>query len=190
MLLEFQARNKHVKVTQENATQLIHSWVRNERKLYKKDPQSYDLERYKRLTELGFQYSLNKKQTIFGEGMASLVEFVKHHGRCVVPTQYPQNQQLAHWAKYVRRESHKLFTIGTSKFKLEKAMELAKLGFYKKKNWFEGAQDMLDFYIKTFNKTPHVETEVVLPLASAEVLPPPEIEYFAMAEVIDPQEAE
>jgi hypothetical protein len=42
MLLEFQARNSHVKVTQGNATQLIYSWVRNERQLCKKYPQSYD----------------------------------------------------------------------------------------------------------------------------------------------------
>jgi hypothetical protein len=42
MLLEFQARNYHVKVTQGNATELLYSWVRNERQLYKKDPQSYD----------------------------------------------------------------------------------------------------------------------------------------------------
>jgi hypothetical protein len=68
-----------------------------------------------------------------------LTEFVEQHGHCVVPTQCPQNQQLAHWAKYLRRESHKLFTTGTSKVKLENAMELAELGFYKKKNGFEGA---------------------------------------------------
>jgi hypothetical protein len=49
---------------------------------------------------------------------------------------------------------------------------------------------VLDFYNKTFNKTPPVETEVVLPLASAEVVPPLEIKPFAMAEVIDTQEAE
>jgi hypothetical protein len=42
MLLEFQARNNHVKVTQVNATQLLYIWVRNERQLYKKYPQSYD----------------------------------------------------------------------------------------------------------------------------------------------------
>jgi hypothetical protein len=42
MLLEFQARNNHVKVTQGNVTQLIYSWVRNKRQLYKKDPQSYN----------------------------------------------------------------------------------------------------------------------------------------------------
>jgi hypothetical protein len=29
MLLEFQGRNNHIKVTQGNATQLIYSWVRN-----------------------------------------------------------------------------------------------------------------------------------------------------------------
>jgi hypothetical protein len=52
MLLEFQARNNHVKVTQGNATQLIYSWVRNERQLYKKDPQSHYPLYYKRLTEL------------------------------------------------------------------------------------------------------------------------------------------
>jgi hypothetical protein len=138
MLLEFQARNNHAKVTQGNATQLIYSWVRNERQLYKKDPQSCDPMHYKRLTELGFQYSLNKKQTTFNEGLVFLVEFSKQHGHCAVPTQYPQNQKLDHWVKYLRHESYKLFTTGTSKVKLEKAMELAELGFYKKKNGFEG----------------------------------------------------
>jgi hypothetical protein len=42
MLLEFQARNYHFKITQGNATQLLYSWVINERQLYKKDPQLYD----------------------------------------------------------------------------------------------------------------------------------------------------
>jgi hypothetical protein len=101
MLLEFQERNNHVKFTQVNATQMlpVYSWVRNERQLYKKDPQSYDPLHYKRLTELGFQYSLNRKQTIFSEGLVFLTEFVKQHGHCVIPIYYPQNQQLAHWAK-------------------------------------------------------------------------------------------
>jgi hypothetical protein len=57
MLLEFKARQNKVKVTQGNATQLMYRWIRNERQLYKKE----DLLHYKRLTELGFQYSLNKK---------------------------------------------------------------------------------------------------------------------------------
>jgi hypothetical protein len=35
MLLECQARNNHIKVTQGNATELIYSWVRSERQLYK-----------------------------------------------------------------------------------------------------------------------------------------------------------
>jgi hypothetical protein len=71
-------------------------------------------------------------------------------------------------------------------------MELAELGFYKKKNGFEGAQHVLAFYSKTFNKTSPVETEVVLPHASAEVVHHQEMEpfYVAVAEVIDPQEAE
>jgi hypothetical protein len=120
-----------------------------------------------------------------------LAEFFKQHGHCVVPTRYPQqNQQLAHWAKYLRRESRKLFTTGTSKVKLEKAMELAELGFYKKKNEFEGAQDVLEFYNNTFKKTSPVETQAILPHASAEVVHPQEMEHFAVAEVIDPQEAE
>jgi hypothetical protein len=42
MIMEFQARNNHVKVTQGNATQLLYIWVRNKRQLYKKNPQSYD----------------------------------------------------------------------------------------------------------------------------------------------------
>jgi uncharacterized glyoxalase superfamily metalloenzyme YdcJ len=99
MLLEFQARNNHVKVSQGNATQLIYSWVRNERQLYKKDPQSYNPLHYKSLTEPVFQSSLNKKQTTFSEGLVFSVDFFKQLGRCVVPTHYTQNQQLAHWAK-------------------------------------------------------------------------------------------
>jgi hypothetical protein len=62
-------------------------------------------------------------------------------------------------------------------------MELAK-------NVFEGAQDVLDFYNKTFKKTPPVETQVIRPHANAEVVHPQEIEPFAVAEVIDPKEAE
>jgi hypothetical protein len=190
MLLEFQARNNHVRCTQGNDTQLLYSWVRNVRQLYNKNPQSYDPVHYKRLTELVFQYSLNRKHTTFSEGLVFLTEFAKQHGHCVVPTQYPQNQQLDHWAKYQRRESHKLFTTGTSKVKLEKAMELAALGLYKKKNGFECAHDVLDFYNKTFKKTSPVETEVILPRASAEVVHPQEMEPFALAEVTDTQEAE
>jgi hypothetical protein len=49
---------------------------------------------------------------------------------------------------------------------------------------------VLDFYNKNFKKTPPVETEVLLPHASAEVVPPQEMEIFAVAEVIDPQEVE
>jgi hypothetical protein len=113
MLLEFQARNNHVKITQGNTTQLLYSWVRNERQLYKKNPQSYDPLHYKRLTEQGFKYSLNRKHTTFSEGLIFLKEFVKPHGHYVVPTQYQQNQQLAHRVKYLRHESHKLFTTGT-----------------------------------------------------------------------------
>jgi hypothetical protein len=64
----------------------------------------------------------------------------------------------------------KKITTGTTKVKLGKAMELAELGLYKKKNGFEGAQDVLDFYKKTFKKQ--------------------EMEPFSAKEVIDPQEAE
>jgi hypothetical protein len=121
---------------------------------------------YTLLTELGFQYSLNRKHTTSSEVSVFLVKFVKQHGYFVVLTRCAQNQQLAHWAKYLHRESHKLFTTGTSKVKLEKAMELAYIGFYKKKNGFEGAKYVLDFYNKTFKKTSPVETQVILRHAS------------------------
>jgi hypothetical protein len=51
-------------------------------------------------------------------------------------------------------------------------MELAELEFYQNKNGFEGAHDVLDFYNKTFKKTPNVETQVILAHASAEVVHP------------------
>jgi hypothetical protein len=65
----------------------------------------------------------------------------------VVPTYYPLDQQLTDWVKYLHHISRKLFTRGTSTDKLEKAMELAELGFCKKKNEFEGAYDVIDFSI-------------------------------------------
>jgi hypothetical protein len=68
-------------------------------------------------------------------------------------------------------------------------MELAELGLYKKNNGFKGAQDVLDLYNKTFKKTSPVETQVILPSASAEVVHPQEMEHFAVAVVIDPQDA-
>jgi hypothetical protein len=129
------------------------------------------------LTELGFQYSLNRENTKFSEGLVFLTEFVKQHGHCVVPTCYPQKQKLDHWAKYLRPESHKLFTTGTTKVNLEKGMELAALGFYKKNNLFEGAQDVFDFYNNNFRKTQPVETQVrvIIPHASADVVHPQDI---------------
>jgi hypothetical protein len=69
-------------------------------------------------------------------------------------------------------------------------MELAELGFYMKKNGFEGAPDVLDFYNKTFKKTSHVEIDFILPPASAEVVHCQEMEIFDVTEVINPQEAE
>jgi hypothetical protein len=69
-------------------------------------------------------------------------------------------------------------------------MELAELGFYKKKNGFEGAQYVLDFENKTFKKTSHVKTEVILPHASAEVVHHQEMEPLTVADAIDPQEVE
>jgi hypothetical protein len=142
------------------------------------------------LTELGFQCSINKKQTTFSEGLVFLAEFVKQHGHFVVTTQYPQNHQPAHWVNYLRRESHKIFTTGKSKVKIEKAMELVELGFYKKKNIVEGAQDMLDLYNKTYKKISPVETKAILTNASAEVVHHQDMEHFAVADNIDPQEAE
>jgi hypothetical protein len=69
-------------------------------------------------------------------------------------------------------------------------MELAQLGFYKKKNGFEGENDVLDFYNKTFKKKSSVGTQVILPHASAEVVHPQEMDPFDVEEVIDPREAE
>jgi hypothetical protein len=69
-------------------------------------------------------------------------------------------------------------------------MELAELGFYKRKNGFEGTQDVLDFYNKTFNKTSYVEIEIIIHHVSAEVVHHQEIEPFDVADVIDPQETE
>jgi hypothetical protein len=69
-------------------------------------------------------------------------------------------------------------------------MELAELEFYKKYNAFDGAQDVLDFYNRTFKKKSPVEVEVILPHASAEVVHPQEMEHFSIPEVIDRQEAE
>jgi hypothetical protein len=49
---------------------------------------------------------------------------------------------------------------------------------------------VLDFYNKTFKKISPVETEFILPHASAEVVHHQKMEHVVVAEVIDPQEAE
>jgi hypothetical protein len=71
---------------------------------------------------------------------------------------------------------------GHQKSSLKRAVELTDLAFYKKKNGFEGAQDVLDFYNKTFKKKSPVETKVILSRASAEVVHHQEMEPFAVPE--------
>jgi hypothetical protein len=77
IILEFQARENHINVTQGNSNHLIYSWTRNERQLYKKDSQLYNPLHYKRLTELGFQYSINNKQTTFSDALCTLLQLSK-----------------------------------------------------------------------------------------------------------------
>jgi hypothetical protein len=62
--------------------------------------------------------------------LEELNKFREEHGHCRVPTRYPQNQELAVWAKSQRRQ-FKLFCQGDGKSHIttERIQKLVKLGF-------------------------------------------------------------
>ena len=58
--------------------------------------------------------------------------FVQDNGHCVIPHNYPKNQELAHWAKRQRYQYSKKFQPGnnnTSSLTQERIQDLNKLGF-------------------------------------------------------------
>ena len=58
--------------------------------------------------------------------------FVQDNGHCVIPHNYPKNQELAHWAKRQRYQYSKKFQLGnntTSSLTQERIQDLNELGF-------------------------------------------------------------
>jgi hypothetical protein len=85
-------------------------------------------EREKALEDLGFVWDYH---TFFWEErLNDLRAFRDQHLHCSVPAKYPENQQLAIWAKRQRRQ-FKEFTQGDrcSNMTLERISKLAGIGF-------------------------------------------------------------
>jgi hypothetical protein len=87
------------------------------------------------MTELGFLYSTNNKQKIFNVGKICLQEIFNQRGHFVVPTSIQKTRNLLTGSSTFAMKAIHLST-GRLKVMLKKAMELAELGFYKKKNGF------------------------------------------------------
>jgi len=107
-------------------------WVKRQRSQYKLKREGKHCnmtdERERSLTQLGFVW--DSHAIFWDERLRELQLFRQTHGHSNVPTKYPENQQLAIWAKCQRRQ-FKLFTQGDSRsnMTLQRVFKLAKVGF-------------------------------------------------------------
>ena len=107
-------------------------WVKRQRSQYKlkmEGKRSNMTEtRQKALEDLGFVW--DSHAVFWEERLNELRIFRETHGHCNVPTKYPENQQLAIWAKCQRRQ-FKLYTQGDrhSNMTMERIRKLSNLGF-------------------------------------------------------------
>jgi hypothetical protein len=112
--------------------QSLAQWVKRQRYQYKKKKEGQHsnmiTEREQALGELGFVW--DSHAVFWEERLGELHAFREKHGHCNVPTRYPENLQLAVWAKCQRRQ-FKLFTQGRSpsNMNLERISKLMSVGF-------------------------------------------------------------
>jgi hypothetical protein len=85
--------------------------------------------RQKFLEELGFVW--DSHSAFWEERLNELHTFREKHGHCNVLTKYPENPQLAIWAKCQRRQFKLFCTEGArrSNMTLERISKLSRIGF-------------------------------------------------------------
>jgi hypothetical protein len=108
-------------------------WVKRQRYQYKLNNEGHystmTEERQKLLEELGFVW--DSHSTFWEERLNELHTFREKHGHCNVLTKYPENPQLAIWAKCQRRQFKLFCTEGAkrSNMTLERISKLSRIGF-------------------------------------------------------------
>ena len=149
-LKQFYQKHGHVHVSQgQNEDPVLAAWVKRQRYQHKLKSQgrrsTLTDEREMLLEQLGFVWESHA--AVWEERLSDLCAFAETHGHCMVPTKYPENQQLSIWVKCQRRQ-YKLFLRGEkSTMTLERIKTLASLGFVfnprKLKNSMEATEDTI-----------------------------------------------
>jgi Helicase associated domain len=106
-------------------------WVKRQRYQYKLlqegKPSSITHDRIKILEDIGFVW--DSHEAAWHERLSELMEFKSKRNSCLVPSNYPEQPQLATWVKCQRRQ-YKLYWEGRpSNMTVERIMILEKIGF-------------------------------------------------------------
>jgi len=131
-LLEFKEEYGHCLVPHDNQDNpQLARWVKRQRYQFnmRKQGKSASItdERIKILNSHGFVW--DSHEAAWEERIRQLKDFVKKHGTGSVPARYPQNPQLATWAKCQRRQ-YKLHNEGKPcNISVERILALDSLGF-------------------------------------------------------------
>ena len=130
-LIQFQTANGHCCVPsnwQDDPS--LAQWVKRQRHQYKLKVEgkrsTMTDERKATLEQVGFIW--NSQEAVWESRFNELSVFRQVHGHCMVPTNYPENPQLAVWAKFQRRQMKLLFCGKPSGLSHDRACKLARLG--------------------------------------------------------------
>lgn len=133
-LLKFKEEQGHCLVPHTyTENQVLSRWVKRQRYQYKlmsagKVPSTMTHARIKKLEDIGFAW--NSHATAWHKRLQELSQYCEKHGDCNVPSNYPENPELATWIKCQRRQ-HKLFWAGNkaSSMTVERMDALNEVGF-------------------------------------------------------------
>ena len=136
-LVKFQQVHGHCNVpTHWPQNPALAQWVKRQRYQYKL---KHELGQHSTLNDereamlVGIGFSWDYHCLLWEERLGELRQFKEKHGHASVPTRYPDNPQLAIWAK-VQRRQYNLFRAGGTKnrksnINLERISKLLKVGF-------------------------------------------------------------
>lgn len=134
VLLKFKEANGHCLVPHTyRENQALSRWVKRQRYQYKlkaagKVPSTMTDARIQKLEEVGFVW--DSHATAWENRLRELKEYHQSNGDCNVPSNFPENPELATWIKCQRRQ-YKLFWAGNkaSSMTVERMNALNELGF-------------------------------------------------------------
>mmetsp|Transcript_27443 Transcript_27443/g.41554 ORF Transcript_27443/g.41554 Transcript_27443/m.41554 type:complete len:252 (-) Transcript_27443:3-758(-) len=131
-LLAFREDHKHCHVpVRYNPDPSLARWVKRQRyhhMLYESGkPSPIKPERIKMLENIGFTW--NAQEALWQERLNDLKRFKRKHGHCAIPTIFPEDQTLATWVKFQRRQ-YKLYMKGDRTYMTADRIEtLEQIGF-------------------------------------------------------------